>query len=674
LKFVCYPESEILSILPSSQTITADKERQYYLDMENLLRTQKTKASIAHERILTSNQELSRENERLQHLVSQLRVTSRGYARSTGPLLDEGTQNTVANSEDGETGTFSSGKGLLTVDEDTISISSVGFRSLQDEAKALEVEALQAELSALQKSHDMLNDQMHQIQTELSQTKAMRAELQEQNETYMDILQEKTFSGALIEESEVLNRRYLRSDTEESGTDADDVDDVPDEPKRQHRSKRRELKPKRSEAKLDNLPTSLASELETVDDDDDHDDGGDDDEEEVSQDVRKRERRRERSEMLSDNIEELHKEIWILRDANQALTLYVTKILDRIISKEGYENVLAIDGDEKGKTNTMRGTPSRLRNKRSEASLIEHQTPVVKSSKRTSSGGLLSLLGGGGLEAKEDVSQATPTPATSTSFATKARRTASIDWRSLLGGSPTLQQEPFDPLSKGLSDMGEVEESLTNEPRKIRSSEEVEDFHDKKEKEKIRQAMISHGISVPEHQLKSQRKPSGFGTFFTRVIGASNSAESSSSKKEDAVPVAEPSDQDSSTQVAAAVSDTSLHPGSSAGPENTGSGSPKSRTEARQRALDVGNPGGHLTEVPTRISPISSRRTNMKRRDTSSTSVGDSSRGESIAGDESYVLDSPVLGSEKGLVKEEDRESGWGKAFKKMSILGAAQK
>ncbi|UZJ54621.1 hypothetical protein CBS101457_003941 [Exobasidium rhododendri] len=649
------------------QTATSDKERQYYSDMEALLQTQKSKASTAHERILSSNQELLRENERLQIAVSQLRHTTGGYLRSSGAADYVAAEQDTETSHEGNHSGLSSSAAAISTEEPDTAESGKGYRLLQAEAKTLEIEALQADFSALQKSHYMLNAHMQHCQLELTQAKTINAELQEQNETYMDILQEKTFSGALIEESAVLNRKYVKSDTEESDNDTDDVDDVPDEPRMQQRSKRRALRTKRSQAILNNLPQSLANELET----------SDSDEEGTGKDARKRERRRERSEMLSDNVEELHKEIWNLRDANQALTLYVTKILDRIISKEGYENVLAVDGDEKSRLGTLRGTPNRLRHQRSRPSLFENQTPIGnKATKRASSGGLLSLLGGSTVESKEEGStQDTPTSTKSPSFVARAKRTASIDWRFLLGnGSPTpTNQQPLPTsLNSTTHTTNEgLEASMSPAPRKISSSEEVEDYHDEEEKEKIRRAMISHGISLPENQLKSQKRASGFGTFFTRVMGANTATTtitsaaaaaattttpdgSASSNKEDVASMTGRGDQHSGLTGTAPGGRTpdsastrpgrigsngeTAHDGKEA--EQIRSSSPESRNKARQNALDAGEAGGNLTEVPRRVSPISSRRSILKRRDTASTGVEDSSRGESLAGDESYVLDS----------------------------------
>ncbi|GAA5970673.1 hypothetical protein JCM3765_005263 [Sporobolomyces pararoseus] len=53
--------------------------------------------------------------------------------------------------------------------------------------------------------------------------------------------------------------------------------------------------------------------------------------------------RRDGSQSMPVGLEELHLEIKQLREANKALTLYVSKIVDRVCSQEGFEKVLAVD-------------------------------------------------------------------------------------------------------------------------------------------------------------------------------------------------------------------------------------------------------------------------------------------------------------------------------------------
>ncbi|OCH95763.1 hypothetical protein OBBRIDRAFT_787973 [Obba rivulosa] len=52
------------------------------------------------------------------------------------------------------------------------------------------------------------------------------------------------------------------------------------------------------------------------------------------------------AEVVPNDIDALRSEVKSLKDANRALSLYASKIIDRIISQEGFEHVLAVDYDK----------------------------------------------------------------------------------------------------------------------------------------------------------------------------------------------------------------------------------------------------------------------------------------------------------------------------------------
>lgn len=200
--------------------------------------------------------------------------------------------------------------------------SSHVAQSLMDESTSSELDSLRAEHAALQASHNSLTDTMQQLQTELRDTRVSNADLRQQNQMFVDILQEKTINGDLVAGSAVLNRRYSRASSEassEAGTDTtetsntDDVPDVPraDKPAKSSSSKR--LVAKSSSDRVDAIPLNLANELEQS--------------EPTSEGrERRKQERKERSEALSTDVETLQREVLDLRDANQALTLYVNKV------------------------------------------------------------------------------------------------------------------------------------------------------------------------------------------------------------------------------------------------------------------------------------------------------------------------------------------------------------
>ncbi|PWN90802.1 hypothetical protein FA10DRAFT_267237 [Acaromyces ingoldii] len=703
----------------TDQTTTADKERQYYADMEELLQSQKAKASSQLEKLASSNHELARENERMQRQVTQLKAAARGSSLSPGPDSLDDDEDDEAGQDPPSQDDSMIGQGDESLSEvGNVSASSAGSkrqlrRTLEDEARAAELESLRAELASLQKSHSSLTATMQQLHTELRDVKMTNVDLREQNETYIDILQEKTLSGALISESAVLNRRYNGvtgrsgevSESEEgsteddddddvedddddedddtSGADKDDVDDVPDVPRekrekaKERRRKGQTLKPRPS-ATLLNPPTSLASELEKTDD---------------GEAGKRRERRRERSEALTDNVEELQKEVWELRDANQALTLYVSKILDRIIAREGYENILAADQDGK---RSMRGTSSRLRGQRSRLSNLatEFDADKDKATRAQSGSGLLGFARASpGSNGSDPASATTPTTA-------KPRRTGSIDWRALLGASSS----PASPPNKdnpNLRPLALSSAAAPPAPRRISTSEEQEDAIDIEERERIRAALEKEGLDLPEHQLRSPRSPNlhrqstSIGTFFSRVISASSNASGSYAE---AGPSATQTDTPKSSGHASGPRLATFEPQPATAAAQSrnrstsvaSSNSSLSRTEQRQRALDANGAGASLTQVPARGS-VSAR--HRSRRDGSSTLLDianggvdgsnalhlDTSRSSSVAGDESYAqLSSPTYSLSKSSNGREidlappaaQEEPGWRKALKRMSLLG----
>ena len=88
----------------------------------------------------------------------------------------------------------------------------------------------------------------------------------------------------------------------------------------------------------------------------------------------------EPSASVPDDLESLRSEVKSLKDANKALSLYASKIIDRIISQEGFEHVLAIDF-EKSPTPSQsafspRPPPSPQKPKaRPQSAMFSHSTP-----------------------------------------------------------------------------------------------------------------------------------------------------------------------------------------------------------------------------------------------------------------------------------------------------------
>ncbi|TKY86496.1 hypothetical protein EX895_004645 [Sporisorium graminicola] len=689
------------------QTATMDKERQYYQDTEALLKSQKATQATTYEKLLSSHNELLREHERLTNRLASIKAS--GGSSDVGSV--SGLSSHLASDEALESGDASAQE---VADDDQLDPHAhettltrrvrTGAPKTSTFAEERDMAALLDELSTLQKSHSSLSETMATLQTELRDVRAENASLRDQNETFMDILQEKTFSGALLNESAMLrgirraslgrlraqdglddpyddeNTDSLGIDDDDdvddddrtgstsvsSGTipeeDEDDVDDVPDTPKappERIKSSRR----KRAGSGAVIPSTDLASELE-----------GNANEAVLAASPNKSSRETRATQRIgtvSDSVDELQQEVCELREANQALTLYITKIIDRIIAREGYENILAVE---------TRGTVRGPRHKASRANLGQssnHKKPtdtdiatgLRNASNASDSSSKSASTTGGGLFSFGATS-GEPRP----SAPPRSKRTSSIDWRNLpfLGGGSSSSETSSNLRPLTLQSDNLLIPSREGSARKVRTSEEIEDEHDVAERERIRQELLLRGIQPPKHQLvqsptspQKQRPQSisaasgagGFAAFFSRVVGGASSSA-----------VLSPTRSDSHSQA-------STTPGRSldAGFERATTSTPAARDEERSRAVQLSaGTGSSLTKLSGGQGIASRARQQRAERHqqtldlASDSSPGypfpsslQSSRGtsgtssltdssvleNSVAGDESYTLPAPPAGS-----------------------------
>ncbi|KAN0064681.1 hypothetical protein ACQY0O_002311 [Thecaphora frezii] len=636
----------------ADQTTTMDKERQYYADTEAMLKSQKATQAASYEKLQSQHHELYKEHERLSNKLNQLRAQgafgtptndSDGSDAEDGAASakqDASAEGDGANGDDGGDAAATNAQSRRSRNPGRrVSGSKKNItRSLADEK---EYETLREELVTIQRSYTSLTDAMATLQTELKDVKAENVMLRDQNETFIDILQEKTFSGALLSESAMLSaglsRQRLRGapglmgpyesqeddDDDDDGDDddddeereadttgntsvfngdndedEDDVDDVPDTPKAPiaepiaKSSSRNVRRRKQSTSILAPPPTNLASELELSG----SPQARSEPETSPTDKKRRQERRNERHGAVSDNVEVLQKEVRELREANQALTLYIAKIIDRIIAREGYENILAIDG--KG---SIRGGPRRklsqsgLRpttfdspdpTQRSVSNTSSTASGVTASSSSSSSSSVASGLfrfGSGGSASASATSKHTASSAAKP-LPPKPKRGNSIDWRSLpffgsagSGSSGGVEPNPnLKPLTLASTSPLVGCDQANGAARKVRTSEEVEDEIDVAERERIRQELLKRGIQPPSNQLvQSPHSPSkrsirarttsasagnggGFAAFISRVVtGGVNSSSrgNASARAADANGIDTPDRSEM-------LSDTSTTPGS----------------------------------------------------------------------------------------------------------------
>ncbi|KAJ1020657.1 hypothetical protein NDA16_004050 [Ustilago loliicola] len=711
------------------QMATMDKERQYYQDTEALLKSQKATQASSYEKLLSGHNELLREHERLTNRLASIKASGVDTQDAQSSLDTPSAHTTDATNASLDSQTPSSHND----DQEASNLDEYDQprRDRKDASKPStfaeerDMAALIEELSTLQKSHSSLSETMVTLQTELKDVRAENVTLRDQNETFMDILQEKTFSGALLNESAMLRgiRRASRgrlhaqdglddpydddystgTDTQDlddededdqdetrgtsisSGTipeeDEDDVDDVPDTPKAPPQQVKSSRGRRASSNAAQQATTDLASELE----------GTTTGVLTSPADNSSREKRSsQRLGVVSDSVEELQKEVRELREANQALTLYISKIIDRIIAREGYENILAVES---------RGTIRGPRHKASRARLthISNQANEAGSDKkagpRTVSNASNTSNASGSSQTSSLFSfgsgsnqNSTASSGARAALPPKSKRASSIDWRNLpfLGGGSNARTTPEQ--NSNLRPLTLQSDSLLIPPRegsarKLRTSEEIEDENDILERGRIRQELLMRGIQPPKHQLvqspnspRKQRPQSvsaapgagGFAAFFSRVVGGASTNNSVISPTR-----SDSQSQASNTPVRSLDTDfertTSSTPATESGKRDeersralqlsAGGGSSLTklsgsqgiaskarqlRAERHQQTLDLAADGSSGYPFPS-----SSQSSTSNSRATSGTnSLADSSIMEnSIAGDESYSLPAPPTGS-----------------------------
>lgn len=184
------------------------------------------------------------------------------------------------------------------------------------------------------------------------------------------------------------------------------------------------------------------------------------------------------------DVDALRTEVKALKDANKALSLYASRIIDRIISQEGFEHVLAIDY-EKDSLPKSPAPPSGVKSPPQAASKPRPQSISISRSSSTQSP-LMSPTER--LTTFESISTPkTATPATAKS----SRRSMSFDWNgfSLFGGNSEKKPEsnlrpltlkPGAPLVPG-----------------ARKLDTQEDDEDRKERERLAATMKLMGIDKP---------------------------------------------------------------------------------------------------------------------------------------------------------------------------------
>ncbi|GAA5923766.1 hypothetical protein JCM3775_000499 [Rhodotorula graminis] len=231
---------------------------------------------------------------------------------------------------------------------------------------------------------------------------------------------------------------------------------------------------------------------------------------------------------------ELHNEVRQLRDANKALTLYVSKIVDRVCSQEGFEKVLAVDYRNTPKPAdplASPGTPG---------------PPLPDKKPRPASIGFFRSTA-----PTTTTPSATSTPARRTDPSTPLSTTSFVTAPSATPASPTVNGPRksgggvWDSVASVFS-LGRSTSSATGPPsspavapsaggikplvladaqaRKVEFGDEFEDDEDRRERERIRAEMVHLGFDPPPTSRLAAAAPGGGGS----ALGASSRTSSTS--------------------------------------------------------------------------------------------------------------------------------------------------
>ncbi|KAJ3788991.1 hypothetical protein GGU10DRAFT_82934 [Lentinula aff. detonsa] len=391
------------------------------------------------------------------------------------------------------------------------------------EQEPAEMTALRLELSTLSTSHSSLQSTCVLLQTQLADLNRVNKQLQEDNESYMILLQERTLSGQFDllkqvggveeEESDGGDVGSLRSTgrstldrveeeiPEPKGSLAEELSEglMPDErTARTRQGRSRGPSPSHSPEgnrgeSLADLPITgpgldLAAELGRAENKDILE-GNVDEPSMNSKSKRSRKDSKGANTFLepsvtSSDVLALRSEVKALKDANKALSLYASKIIDRIIAQEGFEHVLAIDYEQEPPT------PSTAAPKTAKA---RPQSVIVGRSMSESSGSDSPRLNGPGFNVPK---LGNPTPPSATTKA--SRRSMSFDWKgfSLFNSAEKKPESNLRPLTL------KPGASPVTTARKL---DTTEDENDRRERERINATMKLMGIETPASPAPMQK-------------------------------------------------------------------------------------------------------------------------------------------------------------------------
>ncbi|OCF60721.1 hypothetical protein L486_00360 [Kwoniella mangroviensis CBS 10435] len=441
------------------------------------------------------------------------------------------------------------------------------------------IASLKDELASINLSHSTLLAKLNTLTKELHELKILNEELQEENEGWEFLIRERTMNGKLMEKGGILSNHLAQdpaNDRNEEGIDSEleeemselnsdlenqspifdddhqffatdlghtDTNDFLAPPKHSRRGGRggRNRTASHSSRNEGDKGMDLASELSMVDDD----------KSDAGQSIASANGRN--AEVIA-----LRAEIKQLKESNKALTLYCSKIIDRIITQEGFEHVLSVDYKTRRAGTRSASTSSRPALKdvnggswgmpsasspisEEPPTIVKPQTEAVKEKKaRPLSMMVRAMTGPAEKTVVPPVTGGTPAVPDEIKSEKRARRGFSLDFRSLGFGTssytaPTESSKtslrPLTLSSKSGTTTGSRSSSST--ARKLEIHEEDEE--DRKERHRMEATLKLMGINKstpPPGSIPEQDEEEGEGEFpMSRASFRASSGRSSTSSQ-----------------------------------------------------------------------------------------------------------------------------------------------
>ncbi len=415
------------------------------------------------------------------------------------------------------------------------------------ENEPAEMTSLKLELSTLSTSYSSLQSTLILMQTQLVDLKRVNQELQEENESYMILLRERTLSGqfdlmkqvgganSADEDDQVstdassirsLGRSTLDRVEEESADDHGaysldrkaDILSTSQAPRLSGRAERKRTTSSlsRQGESLADLPITgpgldLAAELGRAENKDILAGNSLAENNRLGTPGKAKRSKRDGSKILhsestgldssasTTDIDALRTEVKSLKDANKALSLYASKIIDRIIAQEGFEHVLAVDYEKEPATPST-ATPF--------ANAVNSR-PFGQSKPRPQS------INFGRSSSNPNADIKLGSPVISRPDPKAKRRSLSFDWTSFSLFNNEKKPEPSPILRP-----------LTLKPGAVpvtgaRKLDNYEDEEDRKERERLHATMKLMGIQPPAQSPVPSPVPPPMGMERTESVTTS---------------------------------------------------------------------------------------------------------------------------------------------------------